>query len=36
MVQLHCEIKSDMYQKFKENGALRVEKRKINFDKRLF
>ena len=27
MVQLHCEIKSDMYQKFKENGALRVEKK---------
>ena len=27
MVQLHCEIKTDMYQKFSENGALRNEKK---------
>ena len=27
MVQLHCEIKTDMYQKFTENGAIIAEKK---------
>ena len=27
MIQLHCEIKTDMYQKFTENGALTGEKK---------
>ena len=27
MVQVHCEIKTDMYQKFAENGALKDEKK---------
>ena len=27
MVQLHCEIKTDMYQKFRENGVLTGEKK---------
>ena len=27
MVQLHCEIKTDMYQKFTGNGALTGEKK---------
>ena len=27
MVQTHCEIKTDMYKKFKESGALKEEKK---------
>ena len=27
MVQLHCEIKTDMYQKFYDSGALREERK---------
>ena len=27
MVQVHCEIKTDMYQKFAESGALKDEKK---------
>ena len=27
MVQVHCEIKTDMYKKFKESGALKEEKK---------
>ena len=27
MIQVHCEIKTDMYKKFKESGALKEEKK---------
>ena len=27
MIQVHCEIKTDMYKKFQESGALKEEKK---------
>ena len=30
MVQVHCEIKTDMYQKFSDVGAFREEEKKEN------
>ena len=30
MVQVHCEIKTDMYQKFSDVGAFKKKKKKEN------